>query len=110
MLILYILLLMKGKKYGGRVKGTPNKLTTLTKKIMEDWLTLHYTQKRKGANIELIWEDFAALDPRDRMAVSKEFIKILTPRNVDIVDNTRKTIEDQLRILAGVDEENDDDE
>lgn len=99
---------MEGKKTGGRVKGTPNKLTSLTKRIMEDWLTLHTTVKKDGDKFELLWQDFLDLDPRDRVAVTKEFIKILTPRNVDIVDNTRKTIEDQLRILAGVDEDSDD--
>ena len=34
---------MRGKKTGGRVKGTPNKITALAKEMIEKWLRAHDT-------------------------------------------------------------------
>ena len=52
-------------------------------------------------------QDFLELDPKDRVKVSMEFIKIIMPRNISIDDNEiHLTIEDKLAELAG-DEEDD---
>lgn len=96
----------KGKKTGGRQKGTPNKITALAKGMIEKWLETHNTIP-EGDMAPLIMQDFLELDPKDRVKVSMEFIKIIMPRNVSIDDNEiHLTIEDKLVELAG-DEEDD---
>ncbi len=51
-------------------------------------------------------QDFLELEPKDRVKVSTEFIKIIMPKNISIDDNEVKlTIEDKLAKLAG-DEDN----
>lgn len=96
----------KGKKTGGRQKGTPNKITALAKGMIEKWLETHNTIP-EGDMAPLIMQDFLELDPKDRVKVSMEFIKIIMPRNISIDDNEiRLTIEDKLVELAG-DEEDD---
>ena len=79
----YIQIIMAiGKKTGGRQKGTPNKITAL------------------------IMQDFMELDPKDRVKVSTEFIKIIMPKNISIDDGEVKlTIEDKLAKLAGEEDE-----
>ena len=53
---------------------------------------------------EVIGEDFLQLDPRDRVKVSMEFIKLIMPRNISIDDGeARLTIEDRLLALSGDD-------
>ena len=96
----------KGKKTGGRQKGTPNKITALAKGMIEKWLETHNTIP-EGDVAPLIMQDFLELDPKDRVKVSMEFIKIIMPRNISIHDNEiHLTIEDKLVELAG-DEEDD---
>ena len=87
----------KGKKTGGRQKGTPNKITALAKGMIEKWLETHNTIP-EGDMAPLIMQDFLELDPKDRVKVSMEFIKIIMPRNI--------SIDDKLVELAG-DEEDD---
>ena len=96
----------KGKKTGGRQKGTPNKITALAKGMIEKWLETHNTIP-EGDVAPLIMQDFLELDPKDRVKVSMEFIKIIMPRNISIDDNEiHPTMEDKLVELAG-DEEDD---
>lgn len=96
----------KGKKTGGRQKGTPNKITALAKGMIEKWLETHNTIP-EGDMAPLIMQDFLELDPKDRVKVSMEFIKIIMPRSISIDDNEiHLTIEDKLVELAG-DEEDD---
>lgn len=103
----YIQIIMAiGKKTGGRQKGTPNKITALAKGMIEKWLETHNTIP-EGDVMPLIMQDFLELDPKDRVKVSMEFIKIIMPRNISIDDNEiHLTIEDKLVELAG-DEEDD---
>lgn len=89
----------KGKKTGGRVKGTPNKSTQLAKDLMIGWLDLHNTCT-DATGVQLIWQDFMALDPRDRVKVSVEFIKVIMPKNISIDEESRRTIEDRLVALS----------
>ena len=94
------------KKTGGRQKGTPNKITALAKGMIEKWLETHNTIP-EGDMAPLIMQDFLELDPKDRVKVSMEFIKIIMPRNISIDDNEiHLTMEDKLVELAG-DEEDD---
>lgn len=104
----------KGKKTGGRQKGTPNKTTALAKGMIEKWLEAH-NHTPEGEDVTLLMQDFANLDSKDRVKVTMEFIKIIMPKNINIDDNARRTIEDRLNALAGEDDEeensdNDDDE
>ncbi len=57
----------------------------------------------------LMMKDFMELDPRDRVKVSMEFIKIIMPRNINIDDSeVHLTIEDKLLALSS-DESSDED-
>jgi hypothetical protein len=102
----YIQIIMAiGKKTGGRQKGTPNKITALAKGMIEKWLEAHNTIP-EGDVTPLIMQDFMELDPKDRVKVSTEFIKIITPKNISIDDGEVKlTIEDKLVKLAGEEDE-----
>ena len=94
----YIQIIMAiGKKTGGRQKGTPNKITALAKGMIEKWLETHNTIPEG---------DVMPLDPKDRVKVSTEFIKIIMPKNISIDDGEVKlTIEDKLAKLAGEEDE-----
>lgn len=95
----------KGKKTGGRQKGKPNKVTALAKGMMEKWLEAHNTIP-EGDVSPLIMQDFMELEPRDRVKVSTEFIKIIMPKNISIDEGEVKlTIEDKLAQLSGEEEE-----
>ena len=95
----------KGKKTGGRQKGTPNKVTALAKGMMEKWHEAHNTIP-EGDVSPLIMQDFMELEPRDRVKVSTEFIKIIMPKNISIDEGEVKlTIEDKLAQLSGEEEE-----
>lgn len=102
----YIQIIMAiGKKTGGRQKGTPNKITALAKGMIEKWLEARNTIP-EGDVTPLIMQDFMELDPKDRVKVSTEFIKIIMPKNISIDDGEVKlTIEDKLVKLAGEEDE-----
>lgn len=94
----------KGKKTGGRKKGTPNKITGLAKGMIVKWLEAHSTTP-KGDKCSLMMQDFMQLDPRDRVKVSAEFIKIIMPKNINIDESeVRLTIEDKLLVLSEEDD------
>ena len=95
----------KGKKTGGRQKGTPNKTTALAKSMITKWLEAHDTIP-VGDGASLMMQDFLDLDPKDRVKVTMEFIKIIMPKNINIDDSDiRLTIEDKLISLAGMDDD-----
>lgn len=94
-----------GKKTGGRKPGSQNKITALAKGMMERWLEAHNTTP-KGGTLPLIMQDFMALEAKDRIMVTKEFIKIIMPKNISLDDSeVRLTIEDKLLSLAEENEE-----
>lgn len=94
----------KGKKTGGRKKGTPNKITGLAKGMIVKWLEAHSTTP-KDNKCSLMMQDFMQLDPRDRVKVSAEFIKIIMPKNINIDESeVRLTIEDKLLVLSEEDD------
>lgn len=94
---------MKGKKTGGRQKGTPNKITAMCRELMAHWLSLHASKLTPKAKTELIWQDFASLDPRDRIRVTLEFIKLSTPRQLNVDTTSASPIE--LRLMQFADNE-----
>lgn len=88
----------KRKKTGGRVKGTPNKLTALNRKAIEGVLADY---NRSG----LFTQDFLSLEPKDRITIAERLIQYTTPKmqstTVDLVaENTECTIDIMLRKLA----------
>lgn len=64
---------MKGKKTGGRQKGTLNKTTTVNKQIITD-LLLSYSSSG------LMDKDFMQLEPKDRMAVAEKLMQYVLPK------------------------------
>lgn len=96
-------------KTGGRQKGTPNKISALAKSMIEKWLDAHNASPLEGDAETLMLQDFHNLDPKDRVKVSMEFIKIIMPKNINILDDEKRlTIEDKLLALAGNDDDSDD--
>lgn len=88
----------KRKKTGGRVKGTPNKLTALNRKAIEGVLA-DYNESG------LFTQDFLSLEPKDRITIAERLIQYTTPKmqstTVDLVaENTECTIDIMLRKLA----------
>lgn len=88
---------MKGKKTGGRQKGTTNKTTAFTKSVIQDILN-GYTDSKLFDN------DLKALEPKDRLDVMIKLMAFTTPKpqSIDMTVNEgrTKTIEDKLAELS----------
>lgn len=93
---------MKGKKTGGRQKGTPNKATAFSKAIIEHILE-EYNDTGAMA------KDIQDLEPKDRLDIMVKLMAFVTPKpqSVDMSLHTsgRLTIENQLRELSEENEE-----
>lgn len=89
---------MKGKKYGGRTKGTPNKTTVINRNIITSILS-EYSESGQ------MRDDFDALEPKDRLTIAEKMMQYVMPKiqSVDIGLNggeSKITIEAQLKELA----------
>lgn len=88
---------MKGKKTGGRVKGSVNKTTAFTKEIITDLLS-EYT------NSGMMADDFRALEPQDRLEIAVKLTSFVVakPQSIDmsVTSVKKKTIEDILTDLS----------
>ncbi len=89
---------MKGKKTGGRQKGTPNKSTsTIREAIAAQW-----QRYQESGQFQ---EDIDALDPATRASVMEKFAQYVSPKmksmDVDVSHRASLTIEDRLRQLCG---------
>lgn len=89
---------MKGKKYGGRTKGTPNKTTVINRNIITSMLS-EYSESGQMS------DDFDALEPKDRLTIAEKMMQYVMPKiqSVDIGLNgseSKITIEAQLKELA----------
>lgn len=89
---------MKGKKTGGRQKGTPNKSTSAIREaIAKQW-----QRYQDSGQFE---QDIDALDPATRASVMEKFAQYVSPKmksmDVDVCHNVSLTIEDRLRQLCG---------
>jgi hypothetical protein len=87
----------KGKKTGGRQKGTPNKTTAFSKSVIQEILT-DYT------NSKLFRSDMEGLEPKDRLDIMVKLMAFTTPKpqsvDMNLTTNKQKTIEDTLEELA----------
>lgn len=85
-------------KTGGRVKGTPNKATSMSKAVISDLLN---TYSSSG----LMSKDFRALEPKDRLAIAERLTQYVMPKmqavSAEVNDQRNLTIEDRLRELSG---------
>lgn len=108
----------KGKKTGGRAKGTPNKENPLKGYIRSHSMAYFEPKPRKdeetGAEFEAsdFEMDMIALAPDDRVAAELRLLKFHLPemKAIDMdmtVSDTAKTIEERLAELAR--EESDED-
>ena len=88
---------MKGKKTGGRKKGTPNVVTAFSKSVIQDIID-RYT------NSDKFTEDFGRLDPKDRIDVIIKLTGFVLPKpqsiDFSLQQETKKTIEDRLLELS----------
>lgn len=88
---------MKGKKTGGRKKGTPNKTTSFTKAVIQDILSEYY-------DTGLLGEDMKALEPKERVDAMLKLAAFVTPKpqsvDMSISGSQKLTIEDELSRLA----------
>ena len=89
----------KRVKYGGRVAGTPNKVTTMTKGVIASMLNDYQESGLMGS-------DFLDLEPKERIAVAEKLMQYVMPKmqntSVDFnaTNGTRITIEQKLREKA----------
>jgi len=84
-------------KLGGRIKGTPNKETSVTRAAISSLLSQYVASGQ-------IDKDFATLDPRERITIAERLFQYCVPKMqataVDITEQSRSTIADRLRALA----------
>lgn len=103
---------MKGKKTGGRTKGTPNKTTAAMKDVIKDIVSAYMSNEvidEKNMNERHFAADLARLEPKDRLDAMIKLMAFVTPKPqsvaLGLIDGEKKkTIEDTLRELS---EEND---
>lgn len=88
---------MKGKKTGGRQKGTANKVTKMSKQLITELLTDY-------SDSGLMTSDFKALEPKDRMTIAEKLMQYVIPKmqsvGIEVSEDNQKTIEDTLIKLA----------
>lgn len=88
----------KRKKVGGREKGTPNRVSGETKDILLEMI-MQYQDKG------LLFEDFFLLDAKERLDTFVKILPYLRPKLASVEHNigkdTRKSIDDELRLMAG---------
>ena len=92
----------KGKKTGGRVAGTPNKATATVRGAIAKMLDEYF-------NSETFEKDIAELDAKDRVAAMEKFAAYAVPKlqttTLDMVVESKRTIEDKLAELSAEEEE-----
>lgn len=89
---------MKGKKTGGRQKGSVNKTTAITKGVIADMLAKY---KESG----LMDSDFMQLESKDRLLIAEKLMQYVMPKiqSVDMnmmAEVKERTIEDKLIELS----------
>lgn len=101
---------MKGKKTGGRQKGTPNKPKAL-KIVMQEHSTSYYTQPLRDGRTQF-QQDLDELTPSERIQAELKLLNKTVPdvKAVDasITHSVHATIEERLSQLCA--EESDDDD
>ena len=90
---------MKGKKYGGRVAGTPNKVTLVNRELI--------TKLAEGM-VDQVIKDIAELNPEERVKVFIKLCEFNIPKpqtiSLGLDAEVKKTIEDKLMQLSSTNE------
>lgn len=85
-------------KTGGRVAGTPNKVSSKVRNILAEITDDYYSS-------EQFKNDLSDLEPKDRIQVMEKFTSYVAPKlqstTLDVATETKKTIEDRLIALSG---------
>jgi len=89
---------MKGKKTGGRQKGTPNEVTTMSKAAIAEVLS-DYNESG------LLQSDFMLLKPLERITIAEKLMQYVMPKIQSVaVDlgggDENRTIEDKIISLS----------
>jgi len=77
-------------KYGGRVKGTPNKMTTEAKKILTEIIS---------ENKEKFQEELAKLSGRDFAIVYLQMCKLILPTQINLGGNAKSAVQQTIEQL-----------
>lgn len=85
-------------KAGGRQKNTPNKITSVTRQTISEFIAEYQ-------NSGLMFNDFKSLEPRDRLMVAEKLLNYTIPKMqaqaLEVnVNGGNKTIEDTLVALS----------
>ena len=97
---------MKGKKTGGRQKGTPNKVTTMSKAVIQDIVSNYFLSEEGSDNGfgKNFIEDLGMLDAKERIDVMIKLNSFVIPKpqsvSVDFNNEKKITIEEKLTELA----------
>jgi len=88
---------LTGKKFGGRKKGTPNKVTDKVRSQFEELLS---------KNLNTLQDDIEALEPKDRIKVMLELAKFVVPQikafEVDFNDTTQEVKPIEIKIIEPI--------
>lgn len=88
---------MRGKKTGGRQKGTTNKVTMMGKQVIAELLSNYNSSG-------LMERDFMHLDGKDRIAIAEKLMQYVMPKmqsvQGDIETHVKPSVADKLRQLS----------
>jgi hypothetical protein len=86
---------MKGQKTGGRIKGTPNKMTTMNRELLKNILE---------DNVEDFKAKFKGLKPKDFCDVFLQMMKYVLPQlsnvTLDSSEENKNSIIEILKSLS----------
>lgn len=99
---------MKGKKTGGRSKGTPNKTTAAMKDVITGIVSEYMSNKVIDENNQYerhFAADMARLEPKDRLDAMIKLMAFVTPKPQSVAlgligGEKKKTIEETLEELS----------
>lgn len=84
-------------KTGGRVAGTPNKVSSKVRSILAEITDEYYSSQQ-------FKQDLAELEPKDRIQAIEKFTSYIAPKlqstTLDIASETKTTIEDKLIAMS----------
>lgn len=81
---------MKGYKTGGRIKGTPNRLTSSTRESLKKFIDDNRSE------METL---FKALSPRDRWLIYEKLLSYVIPRYSNVNMNITQMSDEEIQLL-----------
>ncbi len=80
---------MKGRKTGGRQKGTQNKVTGLTKEMINNVLAAYHDDGRLA-------KDFYELEPKERLDVFIKLMGYILPKPQTVAVDVKTSSDDSI--------------